>query len=39
MRILMTGATGLLGQGVLHEALADASVTRVAVLGRLIAYL
>ena len=34
MRILMTGATGLLGQGVLHEALADVSVTRVAVLGR-----
>src|SRR6478672_4601647 len=34
MRILMTGATGLLGQGVLHEALADPAVTRIGVLGR-----
>lgn len=34
MRILMTGATGLVGQGVLAEALADPDVTRVAVLGR-----
>ena len=34
MRILMTGATGLLGQGVLREVLADATVTHVAVLGR-----
>ena len=34
MRILMTGATGLVGQGVLAEALADPEVTRVAVLGR-----
>ena len=34
MRILMTGATGLVGQGVLHELLASDDVTRVAVLGR-----
>lgn len=34
MRILMTGGTGLVGQGVLVEALADARVARVAVLGR-----
>src|SRR5690606_27395962 len=34
MRILMTGATGLVGQGVLAEALADPGVTQVAVLGR-----
>ena len=34
MRILMTGATGLVGQGVLAEALAHPAVTRVAVLGR-----
>jgi uncharacterized protein YbjT (DUF2867 family) len=34
MRILMTGGTGLVGQGVLAEALANARVTRVAVLGR-----
>ena len=34
MRILMTGATGLAGQGVLHELLAGDDVTRVAVLGR-----
>lgn len=34
MRILMTGATGLLGQGVLHEALADPAVSRIGVLGR-----
>ena len=34
MRILMTGATGLVGQGVLRELLASSDVTRVAVLGR-----
>ena len=34
MRILMTGATGLLGQGVLHEALANPAVSRIGVLGR-----
>ena len=34
MRILMTGATGLVGQGVLRELLAASDVTRVAVLGR-----
>lgn len=34
MRILMTGATGLVGQGVLAEALAHPAVTHVAVLGR-----
>lgn len=34
MRILMTGATGLVGQGVLHEMLAHPVVTRIGVLGR-----
>ena len=34
MRILMTGATGLLGQGVMREALANPVVERVGVLGR-----
>lgn len=34
MRILMTGATGLVGQGVLREALADPRVERIGVLGR-----
>lgn len=34
MRILMTGATGLVGQGVLMEVLDDPRVTKVAVLGR-----
>src|SRR5690606_9733433 len=34
MRILMTGATGLVGQGVLLEALARPDVSHVAVLGR-----
>lgn len=34
MRILMTGATGLVGQGVLREALLHPDVTRVGVLGR-----
>ena len=34
MRILMTGATGLVGQGVLREVLADPRVTRLGVLGR-----
>ncbi|GHB95428.1 NAD-dependent epimerase/dehydratase family protein [Thermomonas carbonis] len=34
MRILLTGATGLVGQGVLHEVLADASVTHIGLLGR-----
>lgn len=34
MRILMTGATGLVGQGVLVEVLADRRVSAVAVLGR-----
>ena len=34
MRILMTGGTGLVGQGVLMEVLADPSVSQVAVLGR-----
>lgn len=34
MRILMTGASGLVGQGVLHEVLRDPGVSRIAVLGR-----
>jgi len=34
MRILMTGATGLVGQGVLAEVLAHPRVSAVAVLGR-----
>lgn len=34
MHLLMTGATGLVGQGVLHELLASADVERVGVLGR-----
>lgn len=34
MRILLTGATGLVGQGVLQECLQAADVTHVAVLGR-----
>lgn len=34
MRIMMTGATGLVGQGVLHEVLGDPAVTHVGVLGR-----
>ncbi len=34
MRIVMTGATGLVGQGVLVEALAHPDVSKVAVLGR-----
>lgn len=34
MRILLTGATGLVGRGVLRECLAAGDVERVAVLGR-----
>ena len=34
MRILITGATGLVGQGVLHECLQAADVSHVAALGR-----
>lgn len=34
MRILLTGATGLVGQGVLRTCLDDAGVTHVAALGR-----
>lgn len=34
MRILLTGATGLLGQGVLRTCLDDAGVTHVGALGR-----
>lgn len=34
MRIVMTGATGLVGQGVLQTALSDARVSAVTVLGR-----
>lgn len=34
MRVLIAGATGLVGQGVLHEALADPRVERVAALLR-----
>ena len=34
MRILITGATGLVGQGVLHETLAHPGVTQVGLLGR-----
>lgn len=34
MRILITGATGLVGQGVLHEMLAQPDVSSVGLLGR-----
>lgn len=34
MRILLTGATGLVGQGVLQECLGAADVSHVAILGR-----
>jgi len=34
MRILLTGATGLVGQGVLRECLRDPAVTHVTALGR-----
>ena len=34
MRILVTGATGLVGQGVLRECLLDPAVTHVVALGR-----
>lgn len=34
MRVLITGATGLVGQGVVHETLADADISRVALLCR-----
>ena len=34
MRILLTGATGLVGQGVLRECLRAADVTQVVALGR-----
>jgi uncharacterized protein YbjT (DUF2867 family) len=34
MRILLTGATGLVGQGVLRECLSDPGVTQVVALGR-----
>lgn len=34
MRVLITGATGLVGQGVVHEALADAGVSRIGLLVR-----
>lgn len=34
LHILITGATGLVGQGVLHEALLDGSVARITLLGR-----
>jgi uncharacterized protein YbjT (DUF2867 family) len=34
MRILLTGATGLVGQGVLRECLSDSDVTQVVALGR-----
>ena len=34
MNILITGATGLVGQGVLCEALRDTNVTRIILLGR-----
>ncbi|MDQ3038391.1 MAG: NAD(P)H-binding protein [Pseudomonadota bacterium] len=34
LHILIAGATGLVGQGVLHETLRDADVTKVTVLGR-----
>jgi uncharacterized protein YbjT (DUF2867 family) len=34
MRILMTGATGLVGQGVLHEVLARPEVAAIGLLGR-----
>jgi uncharacterized protein YbjT (DUF2867 family) len=34
MRILLTGATGLVGQGVLHECLLAADVSHVGALGR-----
>ena len=34
MRILLFGATGMVGQGVLHECLADGDVTQVLCVGR-----
>lgn len=34
MRILITGGTGLVGQGVVHETLADGSVSHLALLSR-----
>jgi uncharacterized protein YbjT (DUF2867 family) len=34
MRVLLTGATGMVGQGVLRECLADPDVERVVILGR-----
>ena len=34
MRILITGANGLVGQGVLHECLQAADVSHVTALGR-----
>ena len=38
MRILMTGATGLVGQGVLREVLLHPHVSGVGVLGALTTY-
>ncbi|MEO5963558.1 MAG: NAD(P)H-binding protein [Thermomonas sp.] len=34
LHVMITGATGLVGQGVLHETLLDANVGKVTVLGR-----
>ena len=34
LHVLITGATGLVGQGVLHETLRDANVTSITLLGR-----
>ena len=34
MRVLITGGTGLVGQGVVHETLADGDVSRIALLSR-----
>lgn len=34
LHVLITGATGLVGQGVLHETLLDSNVTSVTLLGR-----
>ena len=34
MNVIITGATGMVGEGVLHEALMSPEVTKVLVIGR-----